>query len=202
MIDPATEQLAGLYDDGFYASRERYRAIYDTFAGWLFDRYQPRRVLDIGSGAAYLLSGFAARGCTVLGVEGSPSAFPHIPAAIPTMRLDLRQAGRLMPLIQPYWDLTASVEVVEHIDAAYEDDFCQTLAALTSMRLFFTAAPTGKPPLHVNCRPKEYWIAKMQALGLVYDSKATEAFSASCRPRGCVWVCDNAMIFQREGVRA
>ncbi|MCE5277181.1 MAG: methyltransferase domain-containing protein [Planctomycetaceae bacterium] len=189
--------ITALYDDPFYSTRERYRAVYDHFAAWLFERYAPSRVVDIGSGAGYLLSGFATRGCTVLGVEGSGSAFQNIPGNIPTLYFDLRNADRLAVMIQPYWDLAASVEVVEHLDEACEDAFCRLLASLTSKTLFFTAAPAGKPPLHVNCKPKEYWVAKMEGLGLRYQREAVDQFTADCSAHGCIWVVQNAMIFTR-----
>jgi len=185
-----------LYDDAFYRKRELYRHEYRCFAYWLRDRYHPADVVELGSGAGYLLCWLAEK-ATVLGVEGSRAAFPYIPPTVPTLWFDLRHAPDLNPLIRPGWDLAVSIETVEHLPPENEAGFLETLACLSDT-IFLTAGQTGGSPKHLNARPKPYWVSRMEALGFRLDAEATNDFTRDCRAGDCAWVVDNAMIFLRD----
>ncbi|MCJ7543664.1 MAG: class I SAM-dependent methyltransferase, partial [Phycisphaerae bacterium] len=182
---------ANYYDDKFYATRERYRKVYRRFAQWIQHRYHPATVIELGSGAGYLLSGFDRR-VRVLGVEGSPAAFAHIPPGIPTVHAELeewiREPGRAIAWGQ--FDLAACVEVAEHLRAEFADGLVGLLTDLSDT-VFFTAAPGGGPQIgHINPQPKDYWIARFADRGYRHGPEAVADFQAACRPAGCAWVVD------------
>ena len=74
----------------------------------------------------------------------------------------------LNPVIfhEPF-DVVWSVEVAEHVPPELESNYLTTLVDNCRLWLVFTANQVPMP-LHVNCKPTEYWIEAIQDLGLAY----------------------------------
>lgn len=66
-------------------------------------------------------------------------------------------------------------EVAEHLPPQAAETLCDTLARHLEQpygRLLFTAAPPGQSgPGHINCQPKGYWRALLEARGLHWQPK-------------------------------
>jgi len=196
-----------MYDDTFYANREKYRVIYGYFAQWLFEHFRFESVIDVGCGACYLTSWFHDKGIPTLGIEGSRSAFARIPEGMSVLKADLFQVlkGNKTLVSFDAADLVSCIEVAEHLPSIYADDLVRFCCAHCYAHglVFFTAAPpaalvpnTGIG--HVNEQPKDYWISRFESRGFRLLAGATSKFQADCRARGCVWVVDNAMMFVRD----
>src|SRR5688572_4116180 len=67
------------YDDGGFAKTE---ATAEVITSYLSDMYHPASVLDIGCGTGVYLKYFAARGCQVVGVEGSAAGVSRVPREV------------------------------------------------------------------------------------------------------------------------
>ena len=77
------------------------------------------------------------------------------------------------------FDIVVCQEFVEHIDAAHEDNVIGTVAANVSpggLVLWSAAHPGQRGRNHINMRPAEYWLAKLEGKGLKEDKGLTEAY--------------------------
>ena len=70
------------------------------------------------------------------------------------------------------FDVVWSVEVAEHIPAMYEYKYLTTLVENCGKYLILTASQKEENmPLHVNCKPLDYWIEKIESMGMKYNGK-------------------------------
>ena len=70
------------------------------------------------------------------------------------------------------FDVVWSVEVAEHIPAMYEYKYLTTLVENCGKYLILTASQKEENmPLHVNCKPLDYWIEKIEGMGMKYNGK-------------------------------
>ena len=97
-----------------------------------------------------------------------------------------------MPLDEQF-DLGWCCEVVEHVDERF---VCNVLAAFRKCRyVAMTHAQPGQGGHHhVNCRPQEYWIEKMNCAGFTLLARETEE---SRRFDGAGYWGRTGLIFER-----
>ena len=70
------------------------------------------------------------------------------------------------------FDVVWSVEVAEHIPAMYEYKYLTTLVENCGKYLILTASQKEENmPLHVNCKPLDYWVEKIEGMGMQYNGK-------------------------------
>ncbi|MCK5360728.1 MAG: hypothetical protein KAJ95_08875, partial [Gammaproteobacteria bacterium] len=118
-------------------------------------------------------------GCSVLGLEGSLQAKRDslIPDQHVTHDFTL---GTYQPTID--FDLTWCCEFVEHVEERYMKNFLKTFSA-TQRYLMMTFAAPGQPGFHhVNCQPMDYWLEKIESIGLRFDPGLTEISRAISPP--------------------
>jgi cyclopropane fatty-acyl-phospholipid synthase-like methyltransferase len=101
-------------------------------------------------------------------------------------------------------ELVTSWEVAEHLPEKRADPFVESVASVVAPggRLVFTAATPGQPGHgHVNCQPKDYWIAKFSAAGLELERQWTAwqevIFDHVANP--LLWLRDNVIVFSKPG---
>lgn len=192
-------ELPELYTNEYYKTHadRGYREVYSMFAVWLRDQFQPRRVLDIGCGAGFLLQGFHDLGIPSLGIEGSADAFQHIPLHCPAVKMDIYDFMR-RPLQFGKFDLVCSVEVAEHLRPEFTFPFLHTLGVVAE-KVFVTIAPDGDETVgHINLHSRNDWIDYAERSGLIYMEHRTEEFQAACYKSGkrlAKLRANNAMIF-------
>ncbi len=152
-------------------------------------------VLDLGCGACNFANAFKMYGCSdVTAVDGSSFA-----AETARSDIDFFQHNLCTPLREAlgFFELVLCVEVIEHIEADYEDIVLDNIVKHASKWVVFTgAAPDQVGIGHVNCRPKQYWIDKFEALG--FDRVQSDALEVEWK-RGKVknWYLDNLLILKR-----
>jgi SAM-dependent methyltransferase len=123
----------------------------------------PASVVDVGCGVGTWLASWRALGVAdVLGIDGSwvDRAMLQIPPSCFEPR-DLTSPIRL----ERRFDLAMSLEVAEHLDARYADDFVASLVALAPAVLFSAAIPGQGGRHHVNEQWPEYWRDKFARHG-------------------------------------
>lgn len=187
----------------FFAKRvEMYNPMQIKIAKSLYELWQPKSVFDLGCGIGGYLEGFYKCGCVIRGCDaGYDTAMEYMSdmVKICTFKHDAAQ-----PLNKVYkYELAMSVEVAEHLDEKYADQFCKNLAESAKSRILLTAAGVGqRGKHHVNCQPQEYWIEKMESLGAKLDKKSTigaiECINEWGDPFG---LCKNLMVFTVGGGR-
>ncbi|MGE4288392.1 MAG: class I SAM-dependent methyltransferase [Salinivirgaceae bacterium] len=129
----------------------------------LLELFQPKSVLDVGCGIGTWLAVFEQHGIEdYLGVDGNyvdrdvlntyikkTSFYPY----------DLR--NELM--LNRKYDLVISLEVAEHIEEMYANDFLKTLINHSDIIVFSAAIPKQGGENHLNEQWMSYWIEKFSA---------------------------------------
>lgn len=143
---------------------------------YVMKRFSIRSVLDVGAGlgdvSSYIHNTYHV---PVIGMEG----------------LDFNVANARYPLCQhdlttgPFKcgpvDLCVSVEVAEHIDPKYVDNYIDTLVHGKYI-LMTHALPGENGDFHVNEQPSEYWVEKLKERGyglLTLDTIVLRKLAAS-----------------------
>ena len=154
-------------------------------------------VLDLGCGACNFANAFKMYGCSdVIAVDGSAFSKDTARSDIEFCHCDLREPFVNMGL--PHVELVFCVEVIEHVEAEYEDIVLDNIVKYAGKWIVFSgAAPDQVGIGHVNCRPKRYWVGKFDSLG--FDVVPCEALKEEWR-RGKVknWYVDNLLILKRR----
>lgn len=186
------EQVYGdaFYDGpGFAGTDETASAI----VGYLQERYGPASVLDLGCGTGNYLRYFAARGCEVLGIEGSPAGLARVPDSVLALQFDLRAPLR----INRKFDLVMSIEVAEHIPGRHARNLVASICRHAGGMVLFTAAPPGTPgDDHVNCRDRAYWDELFAERGFAFDAEQSRRLMEFGQAAGAArWFCEWAFIY-------
>ena len=154
------------------------------------------RVVDVGCGLGAWLSVFQEYGVgQVLGIDGdyvdldrlkiSPADFqPH----------DLTQPLNL----DRSFDLAMSVEVAEHLDGEYAENFVDTLVALAPVVLFSAAIPDQPGEHHVNCQWPAYWAELFYQRGyVVFDHLRLKFWQ---NDKVSWWYAQNILLFVKQSL--
>lgn len=177
------------YTEQFYADRadeslRSAREIVPLVMDWI----RPQSVLDVGCGTGGWLRAFSEAGVSeVQGVDGDyvqRSALQIPPECF--MPHDLRR-----PLaLDRRFDLVMSVEVAEHLEAGYADQFVASLVAHGAVVLFSAAIPFQGGTGHVNEQWPDYWAERFGRHGYVPVD--------AVRPR--VWRNERVTYWYRQNV--
>lgn len=157
-------------------------------------------IIDIGCGAGNALEYFHSIGKRIAGVDGSAGALVICPRQIHDY---IRRADIRYPLsLEQTFDVSLSIEVAEHLEEEYANQFLKTLSQHATKHIVMTAAPPiqrDKGIHHVNCQEKIYWIERVEKMGWIYNEQSTEAVQSTCKDVTTPWVVRNIMIFDSIG---
>lgn len=133
----------------------------------LMTMLEPSSVVDLGCGVAQWLEVFLNHGVQeVLGIDG-----PHVPKDQLLISPSSFQSFDFRDLrsfeISKRYDLAISLEVAEHLEEKYADDFVGLLTGLSDVVLFSAAVPHQTGENHVNECPPSYWDAIFKRRGYV-----------------------------------
>lgn len=187
---PDTVYKNSFYDDGGFARTEKTAT---CITSYLFERFQPASVLDLGCGMGNYLKHFADKGCKVVGVEGSSDALTRVPKSVLAVQHDLRQ-----PLfINQKFDLVMSVEVAEHIPSRYSKNLVNSICRHAQNLVVFTAAPPGTPGEdHINCRDRNFWDILFKENGFSFDEgKSAELAQYATKEDTAEWFQKRAFVY-------
>ena len=101
-----------------------------------------------------------------------------------------------IPFKKHSFELVIITEVIEHIEAEYEDVILQTITNHADCWIVFTGAKPDQGGIgHVNCRPKEYWLEKFAALG--FKAVSSSAWEDEWREKKVRWwYVDNLIVLR------
>jgi len=137
---------------------------------WARETLKVESVLDVGCGEGHATGFFAGIGCRVVGIDGSRQALRDSVIPDRHRRHDFVD-GPYIP-DEPF-DMIWSCEFVEHVEERYSHHFLATFASARKFILMTYAGP-GQPGWHhVNCRPMNYWVDRIEELGFEWDEELT-----------------------------
>lgn len=151
------------YSSEFFDSlRDGSRRSAEIIVPLILNLFRPSSVIDIGCGTGSWLSIFKKHGLDILGVDGDyiDSNSLEVPQEY-FVRADLSKPLK----IDRTFDVVMSLEVAEHLEAEYADQFVDNLIAHGSFIVFSAAIPFQGGTHHVNEQWPDYWAAKFAARG-------------------------------------
>lgn len=91
------------------------------------------------------------------------------------------------------FDLAQSLEVAEHLDECYADNFVALLTSLSNIILFSAAIPHQGGTHHINCQPPAYWAKKFAQ----YDFECYDILRMKFWDNNAIasWYRQNSLIF-------
>lgn len=132
---------------------------------WFVTEQGVGSVLDVGCGDGVALDYFASLGCSAYGVDGVSQEHPRI------QQWDYNEGPLDLRGCYPF-DLCWSCEFVEHVEERFVPNFLATFKRAGIVAI--THATQGQPGHHhVNCRPADYWVGAMAAIGYAFDEETT-----------------------------
>lgn len=200
-------EVGELYRGGFFKKRGNLNwrinpvcaAIQNTFP--VFHGLKGKRniqIIDAGCATGDFVAEFNRLGYNAWGIEGSIAAKPFF-VTDRIIIADLRK--ELLFQDAKGFDVCYSLEVAEHIEEEYADQFIDNLCFLSN-NILITAAPPGQGGHgHYNCQPKEYWIEKFNKKNYRNDTVLEMVFQTNIEKfknkRGMNSYYNNCMVFRR-----
>jgi SAM-dependent methyltransferase len=138
-------------------------------------------VLDVGCGRGTSTTWFWKQGVRVLCVEGSHDAIQHTILPDPATQVVEHDFAR-----GPWWpndtyDAVWSVEFLEHISRQYHYNY---MTAFRKAAIIFATSSRWGGWHHVEVHPDEWWIAKMESYGFLYDANLSDQIKLLARIEG------------------
>lgn len=170
-------ELNNAYDEGFFAYN---LADSRPQAEWLAPRLAQalniKSCVDIGCATGHWVSAFLKAGVDAIGVEGSVSAKSQL--LCPADRVTFADLREPLTLPAKKVDLVMSIEVAEHIEPKFVDQYLANITRFNPGLIFITAATPGQGGhYHVNEQPFSYWIDQFRKLGYAPDATTRQIVS-------------------------
>lgn len=125
---------------------------------WMINNYDVKSMVDIGCGPGGQVSQAHGLGIRAIGIDGDHTVKPDVLVDFSkeTWKTDQK------------FDLAWSVEFLEHVA---EEHMYNYMHIFKKCRYVICTANDHPGPLHVNCKPKEWWINKFSDNGFSYSEK-------------------------------
>lgn len=146
----------------------------------IIDLLRPTSLIDVGCATGDIVAKFIEMGIDAWGLEGSANVLPFL--EIPSDRFFLRDLR--LPVDIGRYDLALCLEVAEHIEPEYTDQFVKNLVGLSDKIVVSIAPPGQGGHYHVNCQPQEYWDEKFGVFGYEHLPWMTQLLKKGLRPWG------------------
>lgn len=128
----------------------------------LYNIFKPKSVVDIGCGIGNFLNQFKKLGVEkILGLDGIWADKYQISNNISLDNFIEYNLDEVFTPNQKY-DIAISLEVAEHIDEKYADNFIKTLTNCSDNIVFSAAIPLQGGQNHLNEQWNNYWIKKFE----------------------------------------
>lgn len=157
---------------------------------YIIEKYNIKRVTDIGSGEGYTSQWFKERGLEVTAVEGLEINVQN--AVIPTVLHDLTTGPYLKET-----DLVVCIEVVEHIEEIYLENLLTSMCQ-GKFLLMTHAIPGQQGYHHVNCQDSEYWITHLKNKKFTLLTDDSEKIRSLADRDKARHISRNGMLFIKE----
>lgn len=169
-----------IYNKSFF---EENRQAGITMAEWfmpiLRETFNFKSLIDVGCGAGHYLKYCLDHGMAdVYGIEGAEDAFSLL---LVDKKYVLKHDLRKPLTLSRKWDVCLSIEVAEHVDRLYSDNYVKILTDASDTIILTAAHPKQGGTAHVNEQPREWWINKFKKFGYEYDKQTTDKIKADFR---------------------
>jgi glycosyltransferase involved in cell wall biosynthesis/SAM-dependent methyltransferase len=170
----------------------------DNLAKWIKETLNPADCTDIGCGPGHHVVAL-----NKIGIETTGFDIDKRVDADEYCSKNIFYDNLLDPDFLEPTDLAICLEVLEHIDPQYADLAVDNIGKYIDENgyLIFTAAQPGQSGVgHINCRPKQYWSDKFEALGLTRCEDLENNCIEFCKNSGYYmgWFVNNLLIFKRK----
>lgn len=197
------QPLESIYRSNFFARRSSLDwrpALICNGLNHTFKLPQGSTIIDVGCATGDLVKELNIRGYKADGIEGSKSALPYFQTdSIYTF--DLRNKI-IDPNFQKAYKLAISIEVAEHIEEEFSDNFIYNMIFLSDLIMITAALPGAKGHYHVNCQLPEYWIEKFAKVNYIYEKNLTDKLKLFFEPmqkkKGISQLFFNTLIFKNK----
>jgi glycosyltransferase involved in cell wall biosynthesis/SAM-dependent methyltransferase len=167
----------------------------DRLAVWIKDVINPKDAIDLGCGPGIYTRALVDVGVDCVGIDIDPRACDN--AVIKTEDL-LALNGRYQK------ELAICLEVAEHIDPQYSDQIVENVVSTIKPGgvLLWTAARPGQGGVgHINCRPRQYWLEKLESTGLVLENDLYKKCIEYCKQGHHMgWFINNLICLRKPEV--
>lgn len=183
VYDPARPHLGGNRDGHDETT------FYPEAWNYLWLRFHPRRMLDVGCGHGAAMRWFSRRGTQAIGLDGLECNADASSDAGAVLVHDLTAGPAKLSGIDLVW----CCEVVEHVRPEYVEHVLDTICCGQALAMTH-ALPGQGGHHHVNEQHADYWISRIEARGMRLD-RDVELY----RPLGTHYWQRTGLIFVREG---
>jgi glycosyltransferase involved in cell wall biosynthesis len=163
----------------------------DRLALWIKTELDPNSVLDIGCGPGHFVESLRSKGINANGFD-IDDRVDNKPYLTKRSIFDNTETA----------DTVLCIEVAEHIEESLADQVVEKVVEATDKTLIWTAAQPGQDGIgHINCQPKQYWLDKFVAAGLVHDSVTEQTLLQYIKQGPHMgWFLNNLLLFRKKPV--
>lgn len=154
---------------------------------WMVGRFGVRHAIDVGCGEGHAALAISRLGVYVVAMDG----MRHHDAVFPIVCHDMRDG----PFVIDNIDLVWSSEFVEHVGAHYVGNIIETFREARVV-IMSHALPGQAGHHHVNCQPPEYWIERMETVGMRMLGQDTAKLRELAAMDGAYHMARTGMVFQ------
>ena len=197
-----TDNSESFYDNSFYNDHEKYRNVYNFLGELIYVSFNPKSVIDLGCGAAFLLERLKALGVKkVCGIDGSESAKNSWPEH---MKDVLKVQDLLKFDSKERYDVAVCMEVAEHIPGDKASRIVKRVTDSAGQYVWWTAAQPGQGGTgHINCQSICYWVRQFESCKFIplweYGYNAKMEMLKIKEIHSYPWFRDNLIVFKRVG---
>ena len=188
-----------IYDEPFFAEWGRGHELYIRSAGIitnvLHDLFQPKRLVDLGSGCGVYSHFFSLKGVEVHAIDGVAPPTEH---SYP-VSLEIRDLTAPIENVWGNFDIALCLEVAEHIPEHLADAFLSNITRFSDRLILSAAQPNQGGHHHVNEQPKRYWVAKLAQKDFAYNRRETgriQTALAAARPP-YMWMAEQISVYEK-----
>jgi glycosyltransferase involved in cell wall biosynthesis len=163
----------------------------DRLALWIKTELDPNKVLDIGCGPGHFVESLRSKGINATGFD-IDDRVDNKPYLTKRSIFDNTETA----------DTVLCIEVAEHIEESLADQVVEKVIEATDKTLIWTAAQVGQGGIgHINCQPKQYWLDKFVAKGLVHDVATQNALLHYIKQGSYMgWFVNNLLVLRKKPV--
>ena len=186
VIDKTQRHLGGNYGGGDPGT------FYPALWHWLADKFNVKRLLDVGCGEGYAVKWFQTHDIDAAGFDGLAQ---NVANGMEKGTRNLYQCDLTKgPFLGSAFDMIWCCEVVEHIEEKYVDNLIKTFQQ-AKIVVMTHGMPGQTGWHHVNCQDPIYWVSLLEANGFILDTHATKEARKQVQDNS--WFFKSGLIFKK-----
>jgi len=189
--------ISDIYRGSFFKNRHKLAWRVPIVCDAICRTFKFESIIDVGCATADFLECFEKKGKIIAGIEGSKHAREYL--QVDPSKIYLADLRKEFKITGKRYDLAISLEVAEHIEEDYTDNYVSSLKNISD-NILITAAPPGqKGHHHVNCKHPGYWLDRFSGNGFKFNAGKTVKFKKELEiykdKKGINCYYNNAIVF-------